>query len=185
MKTLSLNILDIVQNSIRAKATAISIIITESISGDLFTIKVQDNGRGIKAELLDNITDPFVTTRTTRNIGMGLSLLKYHANITGGDLSISSEINKGTTVIATFSHSHFDRQPLGDIAGVVTILIAANPGIEFNYIHKTDEGEYSFSTLETKKFLEIGILNGYELLNMIGTMISGNLKEICVSDITR
>ncbi len=185
MKTLSLNILDIVQNSIRAKATEISIVINESKSEDLFIIKIQDNGLGIKAEMLGKITDPFVTTRTTRNIGMGLSLLKYHANLTGGDLNISSEVNKGTTVVASFSLSHFDRQPLGDISGVLTILIAANPGIEFNYIHKTDTGEYSFSTKETKEFLEIGILNGYELLNMIGTMISSNLKEICVSGINR
>jgi hypothetical protein len=183
MKTLSLNILDIVQNSIRAKATEISIMINESKSEDLFMIKIQDNGLGIKGELLSNITDPFVTTRTKRNIGMGLSLLKYHANLTGGDLNITSEENKGTTLIATFSHSHFDRQPLGDIAGVVTLLIAGNPGIEFNYIHKTDEGEYSFSTIETKKFLETGLYNDYQLLNMIGTMISGNLKDICVSDI--
>lgn len=183
MKTLSLNILDIVQNSIRANASEISISINESESDDLFMITVQDNGSGIKVELQDKITDPFVTTRTKRNIGMGLSLLKYHANLTGGDLSISSEVNKGTKVIVTFSHSHFDRQPLGDITGVLVILIAANPGIEFNYDHKTDTGEYRFSTKETKKFLDIEILDGYELLTMIGNMIRGNLKEIYVTDI--
>lgn len=181
MKTLALNVLDIVQNSIKALATRISVEISESRSGDKLKIMVVDNGVGISSNMLEKVTDPFVTSRTTRNIGMGLPLLKYHANLTGGDLTIESVEKKGTTVIATFGLSHLDRQPLGDIAGVMTILIAANPQIDFIYRHKTDSGEYEFSTKETKEFLETETLNEYNLLNMIGMMISENLKEISVS----
>jgi hypothetical protein len=178
MKSLSLNILDIVQNSITAKADEIKISITESASGDIYSITIKDNGSGIPDNIIENVTDPFVTTRTTRKIGMGLPLLKYHAELTGGELSIKSQQGEGTEVIAKFSFRHLDRQPLGDIIGVLIILIAANPGVEFIYDHLTDAGVYIFSTKETKEFLGIDTLYGKSLLDDIGGMIAENLKEI-------
>jgi hypothetical protein len=183
MKTLSLNILDIVQNSIRAKANEISIKIEEFISNDIYKITITDNGSGIPEEILNNVTNPFVTTRTKRRLGMGLSLLKYHAEITGGGLEIESKIGKGTEVRANFSCSHIDRQPLGDIAGVLKILIAANQGINFIYLHKTDKGLYSFNTRETIEYLEVESLNDMALLEDIRVMINENLKEIDASGI--
>lgn len=183
MITLSLNILDIVQNSVRAKASEVFIGIRELISEDLYEIKVRDNGTGISKEILAGVTDPFVTTRTTRKTGFGLPLLKYHANLAGGDLKIESTEGKGTEVKASFTLSHIDRQPLGDIAGVVTILIAANPKISFIYSHLTDKGEYSFSSEETKEYLEVDALNDNGLLRNIREMINVNLTDIGVSDI--
>jgi hypothetical protein len=181
MKTLALNILDIVQNSIRAKADKISISITESVKEDLFRIYIEDNGNGIPVEILKKVSDPFVTTRTRRRMGLGIPLLKYHAEITGGRIEIFSEEKKGTRVIAVFSNKHIDRQPLGDIAGVIRILIASNPGIEFLYSHQTDSGIYSFSTKETKEVLETDDLTCQALLQDIVDMINGNLTEINVS----
>ena len=183
MKELALNILDIVQNSIRAKANEISVSVTESIADDLYQITIADNGNGIPADLLKNVTDPFITTRTKRRMGMGLPLLKYHAGITGGGLTISSEIGKGTVMTATFSFKHIDRQPLGDIIGVLLLLIASNQEINFSYSHKTDTGEYRFSTEETKEYLEIDKLYDRNLLNDIGNMISENLKCISASGV--
>jgi DNA mismatch repair ATPase MutL len=181
MKTLALNILDIVQNSIRASADEITVSITESVKEDLFRIIIEDNGTGIPKEILKNVTDPFVTTRTRRRMGLGLSLLKYHAEITGGGIEIKSEEKSGTRVKAVFSNKHIDRQPLGDIAGVISILIASNPGIEFIYNHKTDSGIYSFSTKETKEFLETDELTCQALLQDIVDMINSNLTDINVS----
>jgi hypothetical protein len=181
MKTLALNILDIVQNSIRANADEISISITESVKDDLFRITIEDNGSGMAKDFLNNVTDPFVTTRTRRRMGLGLPLLKYHAEITGGRIEIVSEEKRGTVVKAFFSNKHIDRQPLGDIAGVIRILIASNPGIEFLYSHKTDSGFYRFSTKETKEFLETDELTCQTLLQDIVDMINGNLTEINVT----
>jgi hypothetical protein len=178
MKSLSLNILDIVQNSIRAKADEIRITIFESVAENIYRITIVDNGTGIPGEIIGNVTDPFVTTRTTRKIGMGLPLLKYHAGLTGGGLSVKSQQGEGTEVIATFSFSHLDRQPLGDITGVLIILIAANPGVDFLYCHTTDMGEYIFSTKETKEYLGIDTLYEKSLLDDIGGMIAENMKEI-------
>ena len=183
MKTLSLNILDIVQNSIRAKATTISIEIEESVMSDKYQISITDNGTGIPQEIFEKVTDPFVTTRTKRRMGLGLPLLKYHAELTGGGLKIDSVADKGTTIVASFSNSHLDRQPLGDIAGVIILLIAANPEINFSYHHSTDNGDYMFSTEETKEFLGADTLYDRELLDDIGSMILENLKIISASGI--
>lgn len=183
MKTLSLNILDIVQNSIRAEADTITIKIDESATKDRYLMVITDNGKGIPGAILENVTDPFVTTRTRRRFGLGLPLLKYHAEITGGGIEIASEPGKGTSIRALFSNSHIDRQPLGDIPGVLTILIAANPGINFIYYHSTDSGEYRFNTCETKEYLEVDSLNDRNLLEDIKTMINENLKEINASGV--
>jgi hypothetical protein len=183
MKTLALNILDIVQNSLRAKADEIGITITELADSNIYTIEIRDNGDGIAPEMLDNVTDPFITSRTKRKMGLGLSLLKHHATIAGGTIKIFSEIGIGTIVTATFEHSHIDRQPLGDIAGVLRLLIASNPRVNFTFIHKTDFGEYRFSSRETKDYLDIETFNDIGLLYDIGLMINGNLANISASGI--
>lgn len=178
MKELSLNILDIVQNSIRAKADQITIMINESPANNIYQIIITDNGSGIPEELLENITDPFVTTRTKRRMGLGLSLLEYHAQLTGGGLEINSKVGKGTEVTASFSFSHVDRQPLGDIVSILVVLMASNQDINFIYKHSTDKGEYRFSSKETKEYLEVDSLYDRSLLEELGWMIGENLKEI-------
>jgi hypothetical protein len=183
MKELSLNILDIVQNSIRAKADEISIEINESASSDIYRISIRDNGTGIPDEILKNITSPFVTTRTRRKMGLGIPLLKYHAELAGGGLAIATTIGKGTEVEATFSCKHIDRQPLGDITGVILMLIAANDHIDFIYCHTTDRGKYRFSTLEAKEYLGVKTLNERILISGLRSLISENLKEIDASGI--
>jgi Histidine kinase-, DNA gyrase B-, and HSP90-like ATPase len=182
MKTLALNILDIVQNSVRAKSNEISIEVKESVLSDLLQIVITDNGKGISAAMLKNVTDPFVTSRTKRRIGLGLPLLKQHAELAGGNLKIESEAEKGTIVKAQFSMKHIDRQPMGDITGVLKILIAANPDINFIYCHVTDNGDFRFSSAETKEYLEVDSLSDSSLMSDIGDMIKANLKEIGVSD---
>ncbi len=183
MKELALNILDIVQNSIKAKADEISIAINESVTDDLYQIIIEDNGTGIPEEILRNVTDPFVTTRTKRKMGLGLSLLKYHAELTGGSLAINSKVGNGTEITATLSYKHIDRQPLGDIIGVLVVLMASNQKINFTYRHKTGKGEYRFSSKETKEYLEIDTLYDRNLLKEISSMIYENLKGIEASGI--
>jgi hypothetical protein len=158
-------------------------MITESEVTDIYRIIITDNGTGIPKAMLENVTNPFVTTRTKRKMGLGLSLLKYHAELTGGGLEINSEEGKGTEVKATFSFKHIDRQPLGDIVGVIIMLIAANDPINFIYTHKTEKGEYRFSSKETMEFLEIESLSDRILLKELRYIIDENLKEIEASGI--
>ena len=126
MKDLSMHIMDIAQNSISASADIIEVEISENAETDLYQIVISDNGKGMTAEYAARVTDPYVTSRTTRKVGLGLPLLKQNAERTGGSMTIKSTVNKGTIVTAKFSLCNFDRPPLGDIAGTMVLLAAAN-----------------------------------------------------------
>ena len=178
MNELALHILDIVQNSISAKATLIEIKINEDLKSDKFEIRINDNGKGIAPEMLEKVTDAYVTSRTTRKVGLGLPLLKQNAEQTGGSLEIMSELGKGTQIMALFGYSHFDRPPLGDIAGTICLLVSANPQIEFIYEHKTSEGEYTFDTRQIKQALDGVPISSPEVYKLLKEMIETNLNDI-------
>ena len=146
MPELSLNILDVVQNSISAGATLIKIKIAADSHSDRLAVSVSDNGRGMTGEETGMATDPFYTTRETRDVGLGLPFFKMAAEITGGYLEIKSEIGEGTDVTAVFSMSHIDRMPMGDIAETITLLIGANPGLDFVFEYSFDECSFDLDT---------------------------------------
>ncbi len=179
MQEISLNILDIVQNSIRAGATLIKVTIAESPSKDVFSFIVEDNGCGMDEEMLKRVSDPFVTTRTTRKVGLGISLLRSCAQQAGGDVKIESRVGVGTTLCADFSYSHIDRQPLGDIAAVIMSLISMNPDIDFCYTHSFEEKEFTLDTKELRTILgEEVSLSEISVAKWIGEYISSGLTEI-------
>jgi hypothetical protein len=146
VEDLSLHILDIVENSIKAKASMIEIIIDEDIEDDLVTVEIKDNGQGIEKAAIKKVFDPFFTTRTTRRVGLGLPLLRQAAIESGGDIKIESKVGKGTRVKATFIYSHIDRKPLGNMEATLATLITGNREVEFLYKHKKDKLGYCFNT---------------------------------------
>ncbi|MCK5418347.1 MAG: ATP-binding protein, partial [Desulfobacterales bacterium] len=133
MRELSLHILDVVENGITAGGNCIWIEVDEARKKDQLKIVIRDNGSGMSIEKQDNINDPFITSRTTRRVGLGLSLLSAATERCGGTLSIDTQPGKGTEIEATFRYSHIDRAPLGDMAATITTLIIGNPGIDFVY----------------------------------------------------
>ena len=179
MQEISLNVLDIVQNSIRAEATLIEVIIEEAPSTDLFTFTVKDNGCGMDEEMVKRVTDPFVTTRTTRKVGLGISLLKSLAQQTGGDIKLESQVGVGTVIRADFSYSHIDRQPLGDISAVMVSLISMNPTIDFVYTHSFEKEQFQLDTRELRKVLGDEVsFSEISVATWIGEFITENLTEI-------
>lgn len=152
MRELSLNVLDIAQNSIAAGSSLVSIEVIEITALNELTLIVADNGKGMTKEQLSAVRDPFFTTRTTRKVGLGVPLFKMAAEMTGGSLSIESEVGKGTTVKAVFKTNHVDFTPLGDMTSTIVTLITMNTQIDFVYHFKKDEHEF---LLETKKLREI------------------------------
>ena len=158
MKELSLNILDIAQNSISANADLICITVNENAVNDFLKIIISDNGKGMSKEFLKTVTDPFSTTRKTRKVGMGISLLKLVAEQTNGTFEIESELGIGTTVTATFGLNHIDRPPLGNIEQSISSLVSCNEHIDFVYTRLINGNEFVFDTREIKK-----ILNGVSL----------------------
>ena len=155
MKELSLNILDVAKNSVKAGASLIEISLNTDEKG-ILTLSIIDNGCGMSEEILLGVTDPFYTTRTTRKVGMGLPLLKMAAEQTGGTLSISSSDKSGesgTRLVATFDTNSIDCMPLGDIVSTVCILIAGSPDIDFEFTDKRLNGEVVLNTAELRAVL--------------------------------
>ena len=171
MKELSLNILDIAENSVKAKATLTEIKIVEE--GDKLTLTIKDDGCGMTDEILKTVTNPFYTTRTTRKVGMGLPLLKLEAELTGGNLSISSKHiseypdEHGTVVTAVFYKNHIDCTPLGDVVARITTLIQGHPDTDFLFIHKKEEREVLLDTRELRGVLGDVPLNTYDVIKWI------------------
>jgi hypothetical protein len=152
---LSLHILDILQNSVEAGATRVALTIDEDLAANRLTITVGDNGRGIPPDKLSKLFDPFYTTRSTRHVGLGLPLLKAAAERCNGDVILASEVGVGTTLIATFQHSHLDRAPLGDLTGTLLTFILGG-ACDLRYVHRergsggAGEREFAFDTAEIK-----------------------------------
>jgi hypothetical protein len=167
MQELSLHILDIVQNSIFASADSIEIEIEEDSERDALVISIRDNGWGIPKEYLSRAVDPFYTSRETRKVGLGLSLLHQAAVQSGGYLDVSSEEGKGTEVRAFFKHSHIDRMPLGDIAKTMGVLIVGNPQIDFSYYHRVEGNEFEFDTRSLREQLDGIPLNDPHVIGFI------------------
>lgn len=178
MKELSLHILDIAHNSISAKAKLVEIEINEDTTADIFEISIIDNGKGMSKEILENVTNPFYTTRTTRKVGMGISLFMQNAEQTGGWLKMESELGKGTKMHVRFVHSNIDRPELGDIAGVLAMLISGTPNVDFKYKHTINSKIFEFTTLEIKEALGDVSISNPEVYTFLSEFISSNLEEI-------
>jgi hypothetical protein len=178
MQDFSAHIMDIAQNSVRAKAGRIEIEVNDLLQQDVYSITICDNGCGMDAETLAKVSDPFFTSRTVRKVGLGIPLLKQNAEATGGYFDIQSAPGRGTRTRAVFSHKHLDRPPVGDIPGAIVLLVAANPDIEIIYKHTTDKGEYIFNSTEVKEVLDEVPLNDPEIVRALRQMIEENLNEI-------
>lgn len=153
MTELSLNVLDVAENSARAGASLISITVATDTNLDRLTITIEDNGCGMNKEELRRVTDPFFTSRTTRKVGLGVPLFKYAAECTGGSFCITSEEGHGTTVTAIFVLSHIDRMPLGDINSTIQTLITCHPDIAFVYRYSYNGREFTLDTRELREIL--------------------------------
>jgi hypothetical protein len=136
MREISLHILDIAENSIAAAASVIEIQVCENIHQDLLEARVRDNGRGMDAETVARVVDPFYTTRTTRKVGLGIPLLKAAAEACNGGLTVDSEPGKGTLISVRFQHNHIDRMPLGDLPGTFLVLLVAYPAIHWKLTYQ-------------------------------------------------
>ena len=172
MDDISLHILDIAENSIRAEATRIEIILTRDIKNDLFRVKLADNGRGMDAETLAKIRDPFFTTKGKKT-GLGIPLLAQAAEQTGGSVSIESAPDKGTRGSIGFHWSHVDRPAIGSMADTLITLIAGHPDLDYVYEERENGRVFRFDTTEIKNDLENVPINIPEVL----TTIRGMLKE--------
>ncbi len=182
MKELSLNILDIVENSVKAGASLTEILLTEQ--GNALTITIRDDGCGMDAETVRRVTDPFYTTRTTRAVGLGLPLLKLEAQQTGGDVTVTSRDTAtypdthGTEVTAVFYTDHIDCPPIGDIPATVVTLVQGHPDTDFLFVHTNGENEVRFDTREIREILEGVPLDSFEVLQWIQGFLAEGYESL-------
>lgn len=152
MPEISLNILDVAENSTRAQASLVEITVDADTKKDRLTVTIKDDGCGMTPEQVSQVTDPFFTSRTTRKVGLGIPFFKYAAESTGGSFAIQSEPGAGTTVTAVFVLSHIDRMPLGDITSTIHTLVVFHPESQFLYRYCYNGASF---TLDTREFKEI------------------------------
>ncbi len=181
MKELSLNILDIAQNSVKAGATEIRIILIETEK--MLSIEVRDNGCGMKEDFLRGVTDPFTTTRTTRKVGLGIPLFMLASQQTGGEFRITSRHeddypdSHGTEIYASFNKDHLDFTPLGDVISTITVLIQGQPAIRWIFDHKTVNGTVNLDTDELKEVLGDVPLDTFEVIVWIGEYLKEQYSD--------
>ena len=171
MKEVSLNLLDIAENSVKAGATLTQLLLTEQ--DGVLTFQVVDDGCGMTDEILRGVVDPFYTTRTTRKVGLGLPLLRLAAEQTGGTLEVESRHfethphHHGTVVTAVFHTDHIDCPPVGDLVATVTTLIQGHPDTDFLFIHSIDGNAVELDTRQLREILGEVSLAEYEVLQWI------------------
>jgi hypothetical protein len=178
MTELSLNVLDIAQNSVKAEASLIEISVAADTCADSLIIEISDNGFGMNSEQLENVTDPFFTTRTTRKVGLGIPFFKDAAEITGGSFEISSAPGQGTYVKAKFGLSNIDRMPLGDMTETMLTLITFNDNIDFVYKFEIDGKSFILDTREFREILGGIPLSSSEVRGYIQSFLDENHSEI-------
>ncbi|MCL2056294.1 MAG: sensor histidine kinase [Oscillospiraceae bacterium] len=160
MRELSLNVLDVAQNCITAGASLIEISVEEDTSAASLVITISDDGKGMSPEQAKNAADPFYTTRTTRDVGLGLPFFKMSCEMTAGSFSIVSAPGQGTTVTASYNTGHIDMVPIGDMSETILLLIYGSPHLDFLYSRTRDGAGYTLDTRQIR-----GVLGGDVPLN--------------------
>jgi anti-sigma regulatory factor (Ser/Thr protein kinase) len=178
LREISLHIIDIAENGVAADADLIKIKISELRNKNLLEVTVSDNGKGIAPEIVNKVTDPFFTTRSTRRVGLGLSLFKEAAKRCGGEFNITSREGKGTEISASFVLDHIDLAPTGDLAGSITCLIMGNPGVDFIFTYEYNQRSFTLDTRDLKRELDGVPINRPEVLRYIEDMIKESMHEL-------
>lgn len=173
-----MHILDIIQNSVSAGATRVSLTINEDPASDLLTVIVGDNGRGMTSGQVSRLADPFFTSRTTRKVGMGIPLLKQTAEQSGGGVRIISEPGHGTEVTATFGYTNIDRPPLGNVANALMITASSNPDMDFCLVYRHGGNEYVFDTADVREIFGNDAMRNLTIVKNLEEMIRENIAEV-------
>jgi len=182
MKELAMHVYDLMENSTAANASEVKLTIRDSLKDNIYAFTIEDNGKGMSPEFMARVTDPYTTSRTTRKVGLGLPLIKMNTENCGGGMKLQSELGKGTRLDFWFEHNHWDRPPMGDLAGTIVMLCAAHEDIHIIYRHITDQDEFVFDTNEIHEALDGMSINDVKVMAWLKEMIQENLEAINYND---
>ncbi|PKM66310.1 MAG: ATP-binding protein [Firmicutes bacterium HGW-Firmicutes-2] len=180
MKELSMHILDIATNSVRAGASRILITVSEDVINNEFRFDIEDNGKGIPDDILDTIKNPFTTSRTLRKVGLGIPLLDENCRLCDGFLEITSKVGKGTTLKSMMVYNHIDRPPMGDIVNTIIGLMTSNETIDIGYKHCYNDNCFEISTKDLQEELEDVPLTSVSVIQWLRAFLAESLEELRV-----
>ncbi len=188
MREIALHLLDIAENSVAAESRNISIQVHEDLLKDRLSTSIIDDGRGMDAQIVQQVQDPFYTSRTTRTVGLGIPLLKLAAEMAEGSFSLQSEPGNGTWVEADFRHSHIDRMPLGDLSSTFLTLLIAHPGIDWTFLYRVTEGinhsrDFLFESAQLKSELGDISLTEPEVLTFVRSLIEEGIESVVLQTV--
>lgn len=178
MRELSLHLLDIAENSIAALARTITVAIQEDTQADRLSMSVRDDGKGMDADLVARVIDPFVTSRTTRKVGLGIPLLKAAAEACNGGLTIQSKPGEGTLLQVDMQRSHIDRMPLGDLPGTLLTLLVGNPHIHWIITYRVNDDEFTLDDQAIKQELEGVPLSDPLVISFLRELLENGIGSI-------
>ena len=183
MREIALHLLDIAENSAAAESENIIIEIHEDLRHDLLSACVTDDGHGMDTVMAQKVQDPFYTTRTTRNVGLGIPLLKLAAEMADGCFNLKSEPGKGTCVEAFFRHSHIDRMPLGDLSSTFLTALISHPKMNWTFVYRITEKDgksrdFVFENAELKSELGGLSLTEPEILTFVRRLIEEGIDAL-------
>ena len=183
MREIALHLLDMAENSVVAESRNISMEVHEDLLHDRLTACVIDDGRGMDAQTVQKVQDPFYTTRRTRNVGLGIPLLKQASEMAEGSFRLDSEPGKGTRVEAVFRHSHLDRMPLGDLAFTFLTVLIADPNINWRFLYRVtkqnaEDRDFVFENTKLKSELGNISLTEPEVLTFVRGLIEEGMREV-------
>jgi anti-sigma regulatory factor (Ser/Thr protein kinase) len=178
MNDLSLHILDVAENCINADAKNIKILVAEDLKNNKLIIEINDDGKGMDEETVKEVMNPFVTSRTTRKVGLGIPFLKEAAEMAGGKIEIESKKNYGTKIKAVFQHDNIDRKPLGDLPETLIALLLLSINTEIYFKYSKNEKMFEFDTKDLKKELGLETLGDINLLNKLKSILIQKISEI-------
>lgn len=181
MREIALHILDLIENSIRAQASVIAVIVEALPQQDLLRIVIEDNGTGLKVSPQAAL-DPFYTTKSGKRTGLGLSLFRGAAEATGGGLTIGKSTlgPVGVRVTVEMGLTHIDRNPLGDLAGTLSSVVCTNPGIDFRFRLRVGDRECNLNVLDLGEELGVGRCGGLDVAQHVMQKIRAELESSAV-----
>lgn len=182
MRELSLHLLDLAENSVTAGANCITITVNEDLTNDRLSLRIEDDGKGMDEDTARRVSDPFVTSRTTRKVGLGIPLLKAAAESCNGNFQILSAPGKGTTIWSTFQYSHIDRMPLGNLEDTFLNLLIAHPEIRWIFKYSINDAkdhvyEFDFDAQPVKEILDGVPLTDPSVLSYLQGIFSEGISE--------
>jgi hypothetical protein len=181
LREIALHILDLMENSIRAGATVVSVTVEEDPEQDRMLVAVEDDGPGLGVAE-ETAVDPFFTTKEGKKTGLGLSLLKFRAEQAGGRFALEKSSLGGLAVRAWMPLSNVDRSPLGDLAATLASVACTNPDVEQRLRLRVGSREWRVSSAEIQRMLPAGRRSDIVVARRMKERITEGLQTLHVTE---